>query len=105
MASALVLINTEMGSQQKVLEQLKTINGVQEAHELYSVYDIAAKVYADSIDQLKQTITGSIKKIPDTLNFLTLLTVEHPQTVTPASQDDQRLRAALLLASRNVDDS
>ena len=76
MVSAFILINTEIGSEQKVLEKLKTIAGVQEAHKLNSIYDIAAKVYAESIDQLRETITRGIKKIPNTTNFLTLLTVE-----------------------------
>lgn len=76
MVSAMVLINTEIGTEKKVLEKLRTINGVEEAHALHSVYDIAAKVNANSIDQLKDTITLNIKRIPGTINFLTLLTVE-----------------------------
>ncbi len=99
MASAFVLINTEMGSQQKVLEQLKTITGVQEAHEHYSVYDIAAKVHAETIDELKETIMGNIKKIPETINVLTLLTFERQQRNEPACKKAQSLRASMLLAA------
>jgi DNA-binding Lrp family transcriptional regulator len=82
MVSALILLNTEMGSEKRVLAQLKTISGVEEAHALYSVYDIAVKVNANSIEQLRDTITQDIKKIPETINFLTLLTVDKaPSTI------------------------
>jgi DNA-binding Lrp family transcriptional regulator len=40
MISAVVLVNTDLGSQDKVLESLKQIEGVQEAHALYGVYDL-----------------------------------------------------------------
>ncbi len=96
MVSAFVLINTEIGSERRVLEQLRTIDGVQEAHELRSVYDIAAKVYAESVDQLKETIMGAIKKIPNAVNFLTLLTVADRRKEQPVCQDMQKLRQAML---------
>jgi len=76
MVSALVLINTEIGTEKKVLQQLKSISGVEEAHRLHSVYDIAVKVKANSLGQLKDTIINHVKKVPQTVNFLTLLTVD-----------------------------
>jgi hypothetical protein len=39
---AYILINTEIGSESDVLEKLKKVEGVEEAHNLWGVYDIIA---------------------------------------------------------------
>ena len=38
MISAVVLVNTDLNSQDKVMESLKLVEGVEEAHALYGVY-------------------------------------------------------------------
>jgi translation elongation factor EF-1beta len=35
--SAVVLVNTDSGAQDKILESLKLVDGVEEAHALYGV--------------------------------------------------------------------
>jgi len=40
MISAVVLVNTDIDSQNKVIESLKLVEGVEEAHSLYGVYDL-----------------------------------------------------------------
>jgi hypothetical protein len=45
--SAVVLVNTEVGSSQDiVLQSLKLVVGVEEAHALYGVYDLIIKIKA-----------------------------------------------------------
>jgi DNA-binding Lrp family transcriptional regulator len=46
-----------------VLNTLKTIKGVKEAHMVYRVYDIIAKVRSDSMTLLKDLITNKIRRI------------------------------------------
>ena len=54
MISALVLVNNDAGSSQdKVLETLKLVDGVEEAHALYGVNDLIIKIKAPTIDNLK----------------------------------------------------
>jgi DNA-binding Lrp family transcriptional regulator len=79
MVSAMVLLNTQIGAEKGVLEKLKTLEGVEEAHTLYSVYDIALKVHANSMNQLKDIITQNIKRTPNVITTLTLLTVDDEQ--------------------------
>ncbi len=43
MLSAVVLLNTDLDSQDKILENLKLVDGVEEAHALYGVYDFLVK--------------------------------------------------------------
>ena len=76
MVSAMVLINTQVGKEKSVLEKLRAIDGVEEAHALYSVYDIAIKIKTSSIEKLREIITLRIKKIIEVTTSLTLLTAD-----------------------------
>ena len=58
MPKAFVLINVESGSEEEVLEEIKKIEGVEEAYYSYGVYDIITKVKADSMEKLRETVTG-----------------------------------------------
>ena len=77
MISAIVLVNTDLGSQEKVLESLKLLDGVEEAHALYGVYDLLIKIKAISIDKLKDITKLSIKKVDGVTSSLTLMIVEN----------------------------
>lgn len=54
MISAVVLLNTDSGTQDKILECLKLVDGVEEAHALLGVYDLLVKIKAISIDKIKE---------------------------------------------------
>lgn len=73
---AIVLFNVESGSENHVLENVKKVEGVEEAYISYGVYDIAAKVSAVSMAALKEIITGKLRKISKVRSTLTLLLVE-----------------------------
>ena len=63
MISAVVLLNTDSGSQDKVLERLRLVDGFEEAHALYGVYDLLVKIKGNSIDELKEISKFRIKPI------------------------------------------
>ena len=44
MATAYVLINCELGSEEAIIEQLKGLEGVKEVHGTFGAYDILAKI-------------------------------------------------------------
>ena len=78
MISAVVLVNTELGSSQdEVIESLKHIEGVEEAHGLYGVYDLMIKIKAQIIDKLKDIIKLQIKQIAGVTSSLTLMIIDH----------------------------
>ncbi len=76
MPSAFVLINTETGSEDYVLKQLKTIEEVKEAYVSYGVYDLIVKVSAVKMDDLKETVSFKIRRLDKVRSTLTLMTVE-----------------------------
>ena len=76
MPQAFVLINVESGPEEEVVEQLKKVDGVLEAHFSYGVYDIIAKIKADSMENLKDMVTRKIRTLNRVRSTLTLIMME-----------------------------
>ncbi len=73
MISAVVLLNTDLNSQNKVLENLKLVTGVEEAHELCGVYDFLVKIKAASLDEIKNISKIKLKQVSGVTSALTLM--------------------------------
>jgi len=73
---AFVLINAEIGEEAEVIKALKKIENVKEAHLIYGVYDIIARVEADSMDRLKEIITWKMRKLDKVRSTLTMIVIE-----------------------------
>ena len=76
MPRAFVLINVESGSEDEVLKELKTIEGIEEAYFSYGVYDLITKIRADSMDRLKEVVTRKIRTLSKVRSTLTLIMME-----------------------------
>jgi len=76
MAIGYVLVNCELGSEDSVISELKSIEGVSEVHGTFGAYDILAKVKSDQVEKLRETITWKIRKIPKIRSTLTLMGIE-----------------------------
>ncbi|MCJ7761943.1 Lrp/AsnC ligand binding domain-containing protein [Candidatus Bathyarchaeota archaeon] len=76
MPRALVLINVESGSEDEVLKELKRLEGVEEAYTSYGVYDLIAKIKADTMEQLKETVTRKIRALSKVRSTLTLIIID-----------------------------
>jgi len=76
MPIAFVLINTEIGSESEVLKALKEVEGVDEAYSVYGVYDIIAKIKADTMDRLKDIVTWRIRRLNKVRSTLTMIVIE-----------------------------
>ena len=79
MPAAYILVNTEIGSEKQVLQALRTVEGVEEIHNLLGVYDLIANVKAETIEELKYIITNHIEKISKINSKLTMIISEKPQ--------------------------
>jgi len=73
MTMAFILISTEMGSERKVLEELRKISEVSEAYIVYGVYDIVAKVEVSDVEELKNIISNKIRSIDYVRSTLTMI--------------------------------
>ncbi|MCJ7635358.1 Lrp/AsnC ligand binding domain-containing protein [Candidatus Bathyarchaeota archaeon] len=73
MPTAFVLINAETGSETDILTILRKMENVKEAYGVYGVYDIIARVEADTLDQLKEMITWKIRRLDKVRSTLTMM--------------------------------
>jgi DNA-binding Lrp family transcriptional regulator len=75
LATAFVLINAEIGAENDVLKDLKAIQEVKEAHMVYGVYDIIARVETETMQELKDTISWKIRRLDKVRSTLTMIVV------------------------------
>ena len=76
MPLAFVLINAEIGSEDEVLKELRKLGNVKESYVVYGVYDVVAKVEAESMDKLKEIVTWKIRRLDKVRPTLTMIVVE-----------------------------
>jgi len=76
METAYVLVNCKLGSEENILDSLKHMESVQEAHGTFGAYDIIAKIENSDRDKLRETITWKIRKLDDVRSTLTLMGIE-----------------------------
>ncbi len=78
MPMAFVLVNAEIGSEEEVLKELNKVEGVVEAFVVYGVYDVVAKIRADTMDKLKDVVTWHVRRLNKVRSTLTMIVVETP---------------------------
>ena len=59
-----------------MLKKIRKVEGVEEAYISYGMYDIMAKVRADTMEGLKQVITNHLRQISNIRSTLSLILVE-----------------------------
>jgi DNA-binding Lrp family transcriptional regulator len=69
-------MNVELGSEEKVLKEIRKVPNVKECHRVYGVYDMIAKVEADSMDRLKEVVTWKIRRLEGVRSTLTTIVVD-----------------------------
>ncbi len=74
MRKAFVLINTDLGSEDELVSELKKIEGVVGVHSVYGVYDVVAEVEAQSEQMLKEVVFSRIRTLKHVRSTLTLTT-------------------------------
>jgi DNA-binding Lrp family transcriptional regulator len=75
---AYILINTETGFTLQVLTAIKNLKKVREASAVYGVYDIMVEVEAESLNNLKDTVTSKIRRLNQVRSMLTMIVMDEP---------------------------
>ncbi|MEM3084394.1 MAG: Lrp/AsnC ligand binding domain-containing protein [Nitrososphaerales archaeon] len=76
MPKALVLMNAELGYENKLVDELRKMPHVTEVYAVYGVYDVIIKVEADTMDQLRDAIATKLRRIDGIKSTLTMIIVE-----------------------------
>jgi DNA-binding Lrp family transcriptional regulator len=69
-------MSSKLGAEKSIIAELRSIENVKEVHGTLGLYDIIAKLEADSDQVIKNTITEKIRKIPNIGSTMTLTRVE-----------------------------
>jgi Lrp/AsnC family transcriptional regulator for asnA, asnC and gidA len=70
---AYVLIKSDLGAEQKVIEQLETLDQVVQIDRTFGDYDMVVKMESENIEKIRETIARNIKKIDKVRATLTLV--------------------------------
>ena len=70
---AYVLITTATGKEGKILEQIRDLPELTEAHQLFGQYDILARLEADDYDRVCDVVLQKIRSIPGVTGSRTLI--------------------------------
>ena len=76
MATAYILINCELGSEELIIQQLKNIDDISEVSGTFGAYDVLAKIESPTAETLREIITWKIRKVDQIRSTLTLMGVE-----------------------------
>jgi DNA-binding Lrp family transcriptional regulator len=76
MVTAYVLIISDSGAEKSIIDELVTIDGVEEADVIYGEYDILTKLSVADVSMLGDFILENIRPIPGVKRTSTLITAE-----------------------------
>jgi DNA-binding Lrp family transcriptional regulator len=76
MPMAYVLINTEPKHMENVVSTLEKLESVVEIFPVYGVYDVVAKVQADTMEKLKDIVTWKVRSLDEVRSTITMLVLE-----------------------------
>ena len=93
MAKAYVLMSSKLGTEKSLISELKSIENVKEVHGTLGLYDIIAKLEADSDEKIKNTITEKIRKVGNIGSTMTLTKVEGEEVF---KVDTEKLMGSML---------
>jgi DNA-binding Lrp family transcriptional regulator len=73
--AAYIVINTALGRESDVINSLKNVQEVKEAHSVYGVYDIVARLEAENLDEIRIAVSKKIRNIQGVNATSTLLVI------------------------------
>ncbi len=73
--TAFVMINSEIGEEGEILKYLTDEIGVDKAYMVYGVYDLVAKISADTMKDLKDLVINKIRQADGVKSTLTMVIV------------------------------
>ena len=85
MPTAFVLLNSDLGSDESIISEVKQIliseNAEYEIQGVYGVYDIVLKLTADDAERLRGIITNKIRRISKVQSTLTMMVIDEQESL------------------------
>ena len=70
------MINAETGTEKEVLIALRDIPEVKEAYSVFGVYDILARIEANTMEDIKNVISWGIRRLDRVRSTITMSVVD-----------------------------
>ena len=67
-----ILLNCDLGAEEYIVEELRQIPEVKNAHLTFGAYDVIAEVHADSQEEFEKTVSTKIRKLARVVSTMTL---------------------------------
>ncbi|WP_420546348.1 Lrp/AsnC ligand binding domain-containing protein [Nitrosopumilus sp.] len=85
MPTAYVLLNSDLGSDESIITEVKQILDKEkityEVQGVYGVYDIVLKLSSDDAEKLRAIITNNVRKISKVQSTLTMMVIEEQENL------------------------
>ena len=85
MSTAYVLLNSDLGSDESIINEVKQIlsdeDVTYEVQGVYGVYDIVLKLTSDDSEKLRAIITNKVRKIGKVQSTLTMMVIEEQENL------------------------
>ncbi len=78
-AIALVLLTTEPGREQEVVNELREMSEIEEAMVLFGEYDVYCKVVVEDFSQLSDLVLRNVRTLSGVVETTTLTAANHGQ--------------------------
>lgn len=76
MSLAFVLINSNFGEEAELVKELAMLELVKDVYIVFGLHDIVVMLEAESSDQLKELVTGKIKRMSKVRSTSTLFVID-----------------------------
>jgi DNA-binding Lrp family transcriptional regulator len=68
-------LNVETGTEEEVMNNLNPLQEVKEARMVYGVYDIVVRVEAETMEELKNIVSWTIRRLDRVRSTMTMIVV------------------------------
>ena len=91
MTKAYVVMTCDLGSETEIIESLKKVEGVKEAHGILGLYDLIAHIELDSEKEIQEKVTKIIRKIPKIKSTMTMTRAESEELFLKSNTSDSKV--------------
>ncbi len=75
-AVAYIMMNVDLGREDEAIKELRKMKIVTDVYKVRGVYDLVARLQADSVSRIKETVSAKIEGISSVRSALTMLASE-----------------------------
>jgi len=67
-----ILLNSDLGAEEYIIEELRKISEVKKAYLTFGAYDIIAEVHAQTQEDFEKTVSIKIRRLARVVSTMTL---------------------------------